>query len=101
MERFNPKAVHASDLTDDIRIMVFVEALLPNSILDFKLSRNNPTSIEEMYVVAHEHSWLKSYYLKEGLMQPEIPNNEQKQGKNTRYRGTHTSGLETGGNSGS
>lgn len=30
VERFNREAVNAPDLTDDIRIMVFVKALLPN-----------------------------------------------------------------------
>lgn len=42
-------------MTDDIRIMVFVKALLPNSRLAFKLSRKNLASIEEMYFIAHEH----------------------------------------------
>lgn len=55
MERFNREAIHASDLTDDIHIMVFMKALLPNSRLIFKLSRKNATSVGEIYTIAHEH----------------------------------------------
>lgn len=47
--------MNAPDLTDDIRIMAFMKALLPNSRLAYKLSRKNPTSVEEMYSVTHEH----------------------------------------------
>lgn len=55
VERFNREAVNASDLTDDIRMMAFVKALLPNSRLAFELSRKNSTSVEEMYSIAYEH----------------------------------------------
>lgn len=55
VERFNQAAVNASELTDDIKIMAFVKALLPNSRLAFEFSRKNPTSGKEMCVVAHEN----------------------------------------------
>lgn len=55
VERFNKEVVNAPDLTNDIRIVAFVKALLPSSRLAYKLSRKNPTSVEEMYSVAHEH----------------------------------------------
>lgn len=55
MEIFNQEAVYALDLTDDVRIIPFIKALLPNSRLAFELSWRNPTNVEEMYVVAHKH----------------------------------------------
>lgn len=53
VERFNREPVNASDLTDDIRIMNFVKALLPSSRLAYELSRKNPTSVKEMYSRTH------------------------------------------------
>lgn len=55
IERFNRETVNAPDRTDDIRIMAFVKALLPNLRLAFELSRKNPASLEVMYVVFHEN----------------------------------------------
>lgn len=53
--RFRREAVSAPDLTDDIRIMVFIKALLPDSGLAYELSRKNPASVEAMYAIAHVH----------------------------------------------
>lgn len=55
VEIFNREAIHASNLMDDIRIIAFVKALLPNSRLAFELPWKNPTSIRKMYIIAHEH----------------------------------------------
>lgn len=55
VERFNREVVNALDLTDDIRIIAFVKALLRNSRLAYELSRKNPTNMEEMYNITHEH----------------------------------------------
>lgn len=55
VKKLKREAVNVPDLTDDIRIMAFVKALLPSSRLAFELSSKNPASVEEMYVIAHEH----------------------------------------------
>lgn len=55
VECFNREVINASNLMDDIRIMAFVKALPPRSRLAHELSRKNPTNVEEIYSVTHEH----------------------------------------------